>query len=69
MAPSKGGILAASLLGLLACVSATRVTCDNFPPGGKTVYGFSAVNIYENETISFSRYQGSVLAIINLATY
>jgi len=33
------------------------------------VYDYSAMNIYENETVSMSRYQGNVMAIMNVATY
>lgn len=69
MAIPKGQLLAATLLGFLAVVNGKRVTCDNIAPEVKTVYDFSATNIYENETISFSRYKGDVLAIINLATF
>lgn len=69
MAIPKGQLFAATLLGFLAAVNGKRVSCENVAPEAKTVYDFSAMNIYENETISFSRYKGDVLAIINLATY
>lgn len=61
--------MAASLLGFLALASAKRVTCDSISPQSKTVYDYKAMNIYENETIEFTRYRGSVLAIMNVATY
>jgi len=57
----------AVLLGLLAYVHGTRIEC--IPMDTRTVYDFNATNIYENETISLSRYQGKVLAVMNTATY
>ncbi|WAQ95756.1 GPX3-like protein [Mya arenaria] len=61
----KGQLLGVALLGLLVHTSGKKVSCF-MDHSGKSVYDFNATNIYGNETIEFSKYQGSVLAIINL---
>ena len=63
----KGPFLAVTLLGFLCQVYGTRVDCDS-QHSVKSVYDFNATNIYQNETISFSKYRGSVLAIVNVVS-
>lgn len=58
----------ATLLGWVAFVGGTRVICDS-KNSNETVYNFNATNIYDNETISLSRYEDRVLVVINVATY
>ena len=69
MAVLKGQVLFGTLLLCLGSSYETRIQCTPSPPGSHTVYGFSAVNINETETIPFSRYTGQVLAIMNVATF
>jgi len=68
MARPKEQLLVATLLGCLGLGLGLRVECEAGQPS-KTVYDFSADNIYENETIFLERYRGSLLAITNVATY
>lgn len=57
-----------ALLCWVTFVGGTRVICDA-NNSSETVYNFSAINIYENETIPLSRYEDRVLVVINVATY
>ncbi|KAH3869160.1 hypothetical protein DPMN_032321 [Dreissena polymorpha] len=62
-------LVAGALLGFATRGLGNRVICNPNPSSSMSFYDFNATNIYGNETIQFSMYQGSVLAIINLATY
>jgi len=67
MLPDKGPLLAVALLGFLASASAKQVLCDS-SKSVASIYDYNATNIYGNETINFSKYRGSLLAIINLVS-
>lgn len=64
-----GQLFAAALAGLLAPLQGIRITCDTVPVNETSVYDFAPLNIYENETVSLSKYSGRVVAIMNVATY
>ena len=53
----------------LGITNGQKITCEPVAPGAKKVYEFSAVDIMEKENISFTRYSGQVLAIMNVATF
>ena len=69
MAVQKGQLLFGALLLCLGSSYASKINCDPPAPGAKKVYGFSAMDIMETETIQFTRYSGKVLAIMNVATF
>ena len=69
MAVKRGQLLFGALLVCLGTTYGQKVTCEPVAPGAKKVYEFSAVDITETQNISFSRYNGQVLAIMNVATF
>lgn len=68
MAVLKGQLLAAALLGVLGQTYGTRIQCEALEPTAKSVYDFTATTIYQNQTIDFSVYKGTVLAIVNVVS-
>lgn len=69
MAVQNGQLLLGALLLCLGSTYGQKITCTPPAPGAKKVYEFSAVDILEKENISFTRYTGKVLAVMNVATF
>ena len=69
MAVQGGQLLIGALFLCLGITHGQKITCEPVAPGARKVYEFSAVDIEEKQNISFTKYTGQVLAIMNVATF
>jgi hypothetical protein len=69
MAGARRSLAVVAFLGVVCQAFGTMVKCDQPASSTRSVYEFTAPDIYEKRNISLSEYRGKVLVITNLASF